>query len=187
MPVYLMLLNRQPATKSTNKKAKQRQSRPGCSSNLNLHQRQHSLNRDASRPAAARPAGLGIPLNRHHDIVVASQSHIPLRPLIEMRLGRYRSSDPLLGPHRPILLKGPRPLDRRLVHARALEYLKGALVGGEVALGGPRLVGREVAVRVEDVVLDQGVARPAVHAEVARACGVVGASVLDGAVAVSRA
>jgi len=94
-------------------------------------------------------------------------------------LGRDGAAHPLLSPHRPILLEGARPLDRRLVDARGLVYLEGALIDGEVSFGGPGLVGREVGVGLEDVVFDQGVAGPAVDGEVAGARCVVGSGVFD--------
>lgn len=88
-------------------------------------------------------------------------------------------ADTLLGADRPVLLKGRRAHDGGLVGAGAGEDLIRALVDGKVALGSPRLVGREVAVGLDDVVLDEGVRGPAVDGEVARARWRVGAVVLD--------
>lgn len=108
-----------------------------------------------------------------------SQPHPPLRPLIKMPLRRHRPTNALLFAHRPVLLERARALDRGLVYACAGKHLVLALVEGEGALGGPRLVGGQVGVRLDDVVLDQGVARPAVDGEVAGAGGVVSACVFD--------
>jgi len=116
---------------------------------------------------------------------VSAESHPPLGPLIKMFLSGNRSTHALLGPHRPVLLEGPCPLDGWLVYPRALEDFKGAFIDGEVALGGPRLVGGEVGVGLEDVVLDQGVPSPAVDGEVAGPRGIVGARVPDGSLAQS--
>ena len=80
----------------------------------------------------------------------------------------------------PVLLKGAGALDGGLVDARALEDLVRALVGRELAFQRPRLVRRQLWVRVDDVVLNQRVPGPAVDAEVSRAGGVVGAAVFDG-------
>ena len=143
------------------------------------HQRLLQINR--RRPAAPRPAVGGIPLGGHNDIVVAAKPHTNLGPLVKVLLGRDGAADALLLAHRPVLLEGAGALDGRLVDARAGEDLVVALLVAEGALGRPRLVRRQVCVRLDDVVLDQRVARPAVDGEVARARGVVGAGVLDGA------
>jgi len=59
-----------------------------------------------------------------------------------MELGSDGAPDSLLRTDGPILLKGSRPVDRRLVGTRALVDLECAFVaGGEVALEGPGLVG----------------------------------------------
>ena len=97
-----------------------------------------------------------------------------------MRLGGHRPAYPLLLSHRPELLERPGALNRRLVDPCAREHLVLAFLGGEVALGRPRLVGCQVGVGFDDVVLDQGVARPAVDGEVSWAGGVIRAGVFDG-------
>ena len=97
-----------------------------------------------------------------------------------MRLGGHRPAYPLLLPHRPELLERPGALNRRLVDPCAGEHLVLAFLRGEVALGRPRLVGCQVGVGFDDVVLDQGVARPAVDGKVSGAGGVVRTGVFDG-------
>jgi hypothetical protein len=68
-------------------------------------------------------------------------------------LRRDSAADPLLRPYRPILHKGPRALDRRLVHALTGIDVKGTLtLDGEVALLRPRLVGSQLGIAIEDVV-----------------------------------
>jgi hypothetical protein len=88
-------------------------------------------------------------------------------------------ADTLLLADGPVLLEGPGALDRRLVDAGAREDFVRATVRRKLALGRPRLVGREVGVRLDDVVLDQRVSGPAVDGEVPWAGGVVCAAVFD--------
>ncbi len=135
---------------------------------------------DGARPAAPRPAGRGITLGRHNCIIMAPQLHAILRPLIEMRLGGHRAAHPLLLSHRPELLERPGALNRRLVDPRARKYFVLAFLRREVALGRPRLVGCQVGVGFDDVVLDQGVACPAVDGEIPRTGGIVRTGVFDG-------
>lgn len=93
---------------------------------------------------------------------------------------RYTPTNPLLRPHAPELHKRPRALDAGLIDALAGVYIVGALVArGEGAFLGPGLAGGENVVGFDDVVFDEGVASPAVDAEVAGAGGVVGACVAD--------
>lgn len=80
-----------------------------------------------------------------------------------MLLGADGTADTLLLAHRPVLFKSPGALDGRFVDARASEDLVLALLKREVALGRPRLVGGQVGVRFNDVVLDQRIASPAVN------------------------
>lgn len=107
------------------------------------------------------------------------QRHAQILPLLKVPPRRHRAAHPLLRPHRPVLLERARPLDRRLLVTRALEDLVGALLEGEVALGSPGLVGREVAVGFDDIVLDERVLRPAVNGEVAGAGRLVRAAISD--------
>jgi hypothetical protein len=82
---------------------------------------------------------------------------------------------------RPVLLKGLCAVDGGLVGAGALRNLVRGTVGGHGALVG-RLRRRVVRAEVlDDVVLDQRVAGPAVDGEVGVAVGVVLAGVGDGA------
>lgn len=142
-----------------------------------------SVKRDTRRSAAPRTTSCGVSLDSHDHIVVPTQPHSPLRPLVEVFLGSNRPTHALLGPHRPILLEGPCPLDGWFVRPRTLVDFERAFIDGEVALGSPRLVGGEVGVRFEDVVLDQGIPSPAIDGEVAGPGGIVGARVPDGSLA----
>ena len=105
--------------------------------------------------------------------------HPQLLPFLKVPTRGDRPANSLLGPHRPVLLKCPRPLDRWLLDAGAFEDLVGALLEGEVALGGPGFVGCEFAVGVNDIVLDERILSPAVDGEVSGACRIVGPAILD--------
>ena len=87
----------------------------------------------------------------------------------------------LLLADRPVLVEGGGAIDGRLVVAGGLVDVVGGAVGGDGSetLGtGRRVVGAKV---LDDVVLDERVAGPAVDGEVAVARGVEGARVGDGA------
>lgn len=120
-----------------------------------------------------------VPFRGKDHVVVTSQSEAHLGPFIKVPTHSHRPPDTLLLPDRPILLKGPRPFNRRLVDPRALEDLVRPLLKGEVSLGRPRLVRSQVAVGLDHVVLDQGVLGPAIHGEVARAGRLVRSCVGD--------
>jgi hypothetical protein len=140
----------------------------------------HSLKSEARRSTAPRAPVSRVSLHSHNHIIMPAQLHPQLGPLIKVLLRRHSAPNPLLLADRPVLLERACALDRRLVDACAGEDLVRALVKREVALGRPRLVGRQVGVRLDDVVLDQRVARPAVDGQVAGPGGVVGAGVFDG-------
>lgn len=90
--------------------------------------------------------------------VVVAELEADVGPLVVVALHGDAAVRTLLGPHRPVLLEGARPLDGRLVDARALVDFVRALLGREVAHRRPGLVRREVPVRLDHVVLDQRVA-----------------------------
>ena len=100
-------------------------------------------------------------------------------PSIEVLLRRDRSTNPLLRTNGPVLLEGPRSLDRRLVDAGAGVKHVCAFLEGEVSLQGPRLSGCENVVGLDDIVLDERVPSPPVESKVAWARGVVRSVVLD--------
>lgn len=110
---------------------------------------------------------------------MAAQPHTQLCPLIEVPLSCDGSSDALFLADGPVLLECPGSFDRRLVDACASEDLVLAFLRGEGALRRPRLVGCQVGVRLDDVVLDERVASPAVDSKVSGASGVIGTGVLD--------
>jgi hypothetical protein len=89
-----------------------------------------------------------------------------LSPRIEMRLDINRAPNALLLADRPELLERRRAVDAGLVGARRLQDVVGAAVGGDAAFllrGGGGVVR---AVGLNDVVLDERVARPAVQRDV---------------------
>lgn len=96
-----------------------------------------------------------------------------------MRLHVDRTARALILANRPVLLKGRGAIDGWLVSAGRLSDLVRAAVRGHGAFVGRlgrRIVGAEV---LNDVVLDQGVAGPAVDGKVGVAVGVVGTGVSD--------
>jgi hypothetical protein len=114
-------------------------------------------------------------------VVVLSKRHALAGPRIEVRLHVDRTAGTLVLANRPVLLKGLCAVDGGLVGAGALRNLVRGTVGGHGALVG-RLRRRVVRAEVlDDVVLDQRVAGPAVDGEVGVAVGVVLAGVGDGA------
>ena len=90
-----------------------------------------------------------------------------LRPSIKVILRRNRASNPLNGPHGPELLESRGALDRRLVDASSLVDV----VGSAIRLNRPllRRSRRRVVrpIRLNDVVLDKGVACPSIERDVA--------------------
>lgn len=100
-------------------------------------------------------------------------------PRVEVVGNRHRAARAMVAAHRPVLVKGGRSDNGRLVHPLRPVDVVDAAVGRHLAqLGG---AGRWVvrAKVLDDVVLDQGVARPAVDGEVAVAVGVVAAREVD--------
>jgi hypothetical protein len=105
--------------------------------------------------------------------------HTMLGPSIEMVLRRNSATNPLLRADAPVLRKCLCAVDRRRIHAGARVDFVLAAVGGDGALVGQLAGGVVGAVRVEDVVFDQGRAGPAVDAEVGVAVWLEGAGVFD--------
>ena len=85
---------------------------------------------------------------------MVAEVHVVLLPLVEVLLCADGAADPLLRPHRPVLHKRASSLDGRLVDTLAgVDGERSLAVDGEVALLRPRLVGCQLSVAVEDVVL----------------------------------
>ena len=118
--------------------------------------------------------------------MLATQVHPEPLPSIEVALDVDGPADRparrlLRVPDAPELLEGLRAVDGgRVVAPGGEDVVRGAVAGdGALVAGrGGRVVG---AVGLDDVVLDERAARPAVDGEVAVAVGLVGAGVGDGA------
>lgn len=95
---------------------------------------------------------------------------------------RNSPTRPLARADGPILLKGRRTLNRRLVRACGFEDGVGSTVGGDAAFGGGAAGGVVGAVIFDDVVFDEGACGPAVDGEVAVSVGAVGAREVDGSI-----
>lgn len=97
------------------------------------------------------------------------------------------TADTVLVAHAPVLLESRRADDRRLVDASALVDGVVAAIGFKGPFLGPGFVGCKLWVRLNDIVLDQGVACPAIEGEVAGTSCLVRALVVhspDGAISI---
>lgn len=128
-----------------------------------------------------RRAAALVPLRRDNLVVVRAEVHAELRPRVEVVLHGDGAADALGGADGPVLLEGPRAVDGGLVRARRDVDVVGAAVGRDGALELAAAAGVVRAVGLDDVVLDQGVAGPAVDGEVAVALRAERTSVVDGA------
>jgi hypothetical protein len=143
-----------------------------CASH-NTHLRAVDLHRCATLALVA--------LNSDDLVVVLTERHALAGPGIEVGLHVDRTAGALVLANGPVLLKGLCAVDGGLVGASALGNLVRGAVGGDGTLV-LRLRGRVVRAEVlDDVVLDQRVAGPAVDGKVGVAAGVVCAGVGDGA------
>ena len=113
-----------------------------------------------------RAAGTLVGLGGHDHVVVFTQGHPRIRPGVEKDLGVHTSADTLLVADGPVLLEGGGAINGGLVRAGALVEGVGAIgcVDGTPVLAGA--AGVVLAVILDDVVLDQWVAGPAVYGEV---------------------
>jgi len=112
-------------------------------------------------------------------VVVGTQVHALAGPGIEVSLHVNRAGRALVLTNRPVLLKGLGAINGWLVGAGRLGDLVGRTVGrhGALVLGlGRGVVSSKV---LNDVVLDERVAGPAVDGKVGVAVGVVGTGVGD--------
>jgi hypothetical protein len=109
-----------------------------------------------------------------------------LLPRVEMGLNRDGSANTLLLPHRPVLLKGRGTINRRLVGTGRLQDIIGATISSDAALLLCSRAGVVAAVCLDDVVLDERVARPSVQGDVAVDVGGVPRAVVSHGLAASR-
>lgn len=121
-----------------------------------------------------------VSLDRNNLVVQLAQSQAQVAPGIEVVANVDRAAGAVVAAHRPVLVKGGRADDGRLVDAlRAVNIVDAAVRRHLAQLGRAR--GRVVGAKVLDnVVLDERVLGPAVDGEVAVAVGVVAAGVVDG-------
>jgi hypothetical protein len=104
--------------------------------------------------------------SRQNLIIMRPQLLSILAPRIKMRLDINTAPNTLLLPDRPKLLERARSINRRLVGSRRLQNVVRAAVSGDGALLLSSRSGVVRAVGFDNVVLDQGVARPAVQRDV---------------------
>lgn len=117
-------------------------------------------------------------------VMISVDIQTGVAPGVKVTARLHGAAGPLVDADRPVLVKGPYAVDARRVVTSALAEPVGATVAGHRTQGrgiGRRVVGAEV---LDDVVLDKGVAGPAVDGEVAVPVGLVRARVLDGPVCV---
>lgn len=112
-----------------------------------------------------------------------AQVHSVAGPGVEVVLHGDAATDAAAGADGPVLLEGASAVDGGLVVARRHVDVVGAAVGVDGAAVRGAAAGVVRAVRLNHVVLDEGVARPAVDCKVAVAAGVEGATVVDGSTA----
>lgn len=129
-----------------------------------------------------------VALGGHDLVVVGAQVEADAAPCVELfrllegldRKGKETyvvlhgdaATDALLGADGPVLLEGAGTVDGRLVGASGNIEVVGTAVGGDAALVLGPAAGVVGAVRLNDVVLDEGVASPAIDGKVAVAAGV---------------
>ena len=121
-----------------------------------------------------------IALSSHDLVVVCAESHTIARPSIEVVLHVDAATAALGLADRPILLKGPRAINGRLVGARRQRNIIVAAISVHAPFALRTAAGIVRAVILDDVVFYERVARPAVHGEVAVALGLEGAAIVDG-------
>lgn len=121
-----------------------------------------------------------ISLNGNNLVVQRSQSQAEIAPGSEVVSNVDRAAGAVAAAHRPVLVKGGRADDGRLVDAlRAVNVVDAAVRRHLAQLGRAR--GRVVGAKVlDDVVLDERVLGPAIDGEVAVAVGAVAAGEVDG-------
>lgn len=121
-----------------------------------------------------------VALDSNNLVVQLSQSQAEVAPGVEMVSNIDRAAGAVVAAHRPVLVKGGRSDDGRLVDAlRAINVVDAAVRRHLAQLGGARrrVVGAKV---LDNVVLDERVLGPAVDGEVTVAVGVVAAREVDG-------
>lgn len=132
------------------------------------------LHVDVGRTAAL------VPLGGNDLVIVLSKVQANAGPGVEVVLHGDGASDALGGADGPVLLEGPGTVDRGLVVASGDVDVVGTAVGLVLTLVLRSAAGVVGAERLNDVVLDERVAGPAVDGEVPVAARVEGTAVVDG-------
>lgn len=109
-------------------------------------------------------------------VIMASQLQTEFRPLIKVLSGGDSTSDSLLGADRPVLLKGRRANNRRLIDTSTSIHCISSFIDREVAFFSPWFVRQQVSMCIHDVVFDERVPSPAIYSQIAGAfrCVVAG-------------
>jgi hypothetical protein len=126
-------------------------------------------------------SGALIALSRHDLVVVLTQVQAVAGPGVKVVLHVHTAADTLGGTDRPVLLESAGSIDGGLVGTGGDGDIVCAAVGLEAALARRTAAGVVRAVRLNNVVLYERVASPAVDGEVTVALGVEGATVVNGA------
>lgn len=111
--------------------------------------------------------------------MLSAQVHAGRSPCVEVSSGVHASGGAVFLADGPELLEGRRAINGGLVGAGRLEDVVGAAVSSDRALKGSGGRGVEGAVALDNVVLDQGAAGPAIDGEVAVAVGGEASRVVD--------
>ena len=107
-------------------------------------------------------------------------------PGVEVVLHGHGTADTLGGADGPVLLEGLGAVDGGLVVASRDVDVVGAAVGVHSALVRAAAAGVVGAVRLNDIVLDEGVASPAIDSQVPVAARLEGTAIVNGAVEESQ-
>ena len=117
---------------------------------------------------------------------MSSQVHAQSAPGVEVVGHGDSAAGTLGGAHRPVLGEGLGAFDGGSIVANGRVDVVSATVGVDSAPEGTAAAGVVCTIRLNNVVLNQGVGGPAVDSQVAIAAGVEAASVVDGSTSVSH-
>jgi hypothetical protein len=118
---------------------------------------------------------------RNDLVVVLAKVQTIARPGVKVILHVHAATNALSSAYRPVLLERPCAIDRRLVGAGRNRDIVCAAISLEAALALRTTAGVVGAVGFDDIVLDKGIASPAVDGKIAVTLRVEGAAVVDGA------
>jgi hypothetical protein len=110
---------------------------------------------------------------------VVSKIHPVRGPRIVMVAGGDVAANPLILTDAPVLVESRSSHNRRLVDSSTFIDGVHAAIGSKVALLVPHFVRSKFAIRIDDIILDQWIAGPAVQRQVSRSICVVGSRICD--------